>query len=177
MDRIQKDRQKRYFKRFIVILSLFILSLFLSVFYLREYYVLNISKSIPLGFYKILKGTNYQKGDIVEFEIPKNAEKYVHGRSYQINQVKTLSKQIVGVTGDKIEIKEKGRKKFLYINGNVKGNIYSYDKSGLPLPKIKDQVIKENEYFVMGTHPESFDSRYYGAIPKKIILHKIKKCN
>ncbi len=31
---------------------------------------------------------------------------------------------------------------------------------GEPLQKIQDQLLGEDDYFVLGTHPDSFDSRY-----------------
>lgn len=175
MDRIQRVRRNRAFKKLIIILNIIFIIFVLGIIYLKKHYVLNLSPSIPVGFYRILEDKNYKKGDFIEFKIPTTAEKYVHGRNYLSKNIKTLSKQIVGVTGDKIEVKKKGNTNYLYINNILYGYIASKDNEGLPLPVISNQIIKENEYFVLGTHPQSFDSRYYGTVSKNLILHKIKK--
>jgi len=40
--------------------------------------------------------------------------------------------------------------------------------------KICEYKIPEGYYFVVGTHPRSYDSRYFGLISKKEIISKIE---
>ena len=104
------------------------------------------------------------------FLFPEDAEKYIRERKYVPDNVNTLLKHVVAVEGDKVETKNKT----LYINDQEfwLGKIREKDSKGLPLPIMKSKTLERDEYFVFGTHPTSFDSRYYGVIKRELILKK-----
>ena len=174
MARIQRHRRYRAFKYFCIIYILIIGIGYLGIKEFRKSYIINISDSITKGVYRLtdMKEEDYIKGTIVQFPIPSNAEEYIHGRNYLPKNVKTLSKMILGVNGDKIEIRSSVNRKVLYINDNSVGGVSKYDGLGLPIPQMESKVLEENEFFVYGIHPKSFDSRYFGTIKKEDILKK-----
>lgn len=174
MARVQRYRRYRGFKYFCIIYILIIGIGYLGIKEFRKNYIINISDSITKGIYKLtdMKKEDYIKGTIVQFPIPLNFEEYIHGRNYLPKNVKTLSKMILGVNGDKIEIRLLKNKKKLYINEKLIGEVNKYDSFGLPLPQMKSKILEKNEFFVYGKHPKSFDSRYFGVIKKDDILKK-----
>ena len=78
-------------------------------------------------------------------------------------------KEIVGIYGDDIEISDNK----IYINGEFKGDIFEKDSYGNNIRTLKagKLELKKDEYFVMGTNPKSYDSRYWGAIKQDEILY------
>ena len=166
MARIQK-----YLIRGFLIFSIFlVLATVLGVYRYRGRYVINISASLPMGIYKLYEIEKIEKGDIVMFSFPPEAEKYIRERKYLPDNVKTLLKRVTAVEGDNVEVRDKT----LYINNEEYwlAKIKEKDSKGLLLPRMKNQILRKDEYFVLGTHPTSFDSRYYGAIRKEVILKK-----
>lgn len=77
----------------------------------------------------------------------------------------TFAKRVVGMPGDVVEIKNKS----IYINGFDKGKILE------PFRAINEGIIPADFYFMLGNHPESFDSRYaeFGLVPIKLIKAKL----
>lgn len=69
---------------------------------------------------------------------------------------KPLIKQIKGVAGDELVIKE-GQ---CFVNGALIGPLQLQTLAGIELHPAKTQVIPEGKVFVAGIHPRSFDSRY-----------------
>ncbi len=81
-----------------------------------------------------------------------------------------FAKRVVGMPGDKLEVK--GRD--FYINGRFVGRARKTDKLGNPAPLfVYNGTIPQNAYFVMGHHPRSFDSRYWGFVYKRQIIGKV----
>lgn len=125
----------------------------------------NITSSIRPGLY-IMREYNkklpLKKGTFIIFSVP---EKAVKNRKYYQNFIK----EIVGVYGDSIEVIDNK----IYINQEFKGDIFEKDSYGNSIRTLKEgkQEIKENEYFVMGENPKSYDSRYWGAIKQQDILY------
>jgi conjugal transfer pilin signal peptidase TrbI len=67
-----------------------------------------------------------------------------------------LFKQISGVPGDEVAVA--GR--HIYVNGRYVGTAKLQAFDGWPLAPIEPTVIPEGHYFVSGSSPDSFDSRY-----------------
>lgn len=164
--------QRNFIKGFLIFSLLLGISVVLGAYWCRGRYVINISASLPMGIYKLyeIKDKKIDKGDIVMFLFPEEAEKYIRERKYLPDNVNTLLKRVVAVEGDKVEAKNKT----LYINDQEfwLGKIREKDSKGLPLPIMKSKTLEKDEYFVFGTHPTSFDSRYYGVIKRELILKK-----
>jgi signal peptidase I len=61
-----------------------------------------------------------------------------------------------------------------YCNGVYLGRAKEKDRYGKYVENFKyDGVIPEGYYFLMGTHPDSYDSRYYGFAPRERIIGKV----
>ena len=67
-----------------------------------------------------------------------------------------IFKQVVGVPGDAVTVEEHR----VYINGVSVGHAKPRTFDGWPLATITPTVIPEGRYYVRGTDPDSFDSRY-----------------
>jgi len=112
---------------------------------------LNLSPSLPHKLYFSFPSTNPQIGQIVSFKKPESSV--------------TFAKVIVGAPGDIIAVENCK----VSVNGIESGEIlYGFDP-------IKDQIIPEGYYFLMGSHLESFDSRYavFGLVPQEDMEEKL----
>lgn len=85
-------------------------------------------------------------------------------------------KRVVGVEGDSFSY-EKGLPTMDILMKNNKENlgvVLEKDPSGRIMPKQGELTLKKNEYFVLGDHELSLDSRYFGKILQKQIVSFIK---
>ena len=140
----------------IYIIHLFILSIFIVSgesmqpnFFEKEYLLVNK--------FNYLSDT-YHRGEVVVFKFPGDLEdRYI--------------KRIIGVSGDKIELKNK----MIYINGHRLIEPYMPKQTiTLPLGKETTWVLQNEEYFVLGDNRiNSNDSRVWGPLPKTNIIGKI----
>ena len=107
-----------------------------------------------------------QKGDLVSFvATPANmAGLFVGSR---------IIKQVAAVPGDLVETQEDG---LVLINGRPSGRrneitLQKMQKRGAQLVSFSG-VVPAGHYFVMGTLPRSFDSRYWGLLEGRLIDKK-----
>lgn len=73
----------------------------------------------------------------------------------------TIIKQVKGLPNDKILVKDG----LVYVNGEKVAEIHSNAMKKLNKPKNgfdREEVVPENHIFVIGSHPRSYDSRYWG---------------
>ncbi|EAI4828425.1 signal peptidase I [Campylobacter lari] len=57
-----------------------------------------------------------------------------------------------------------------YCNGKFLGSALTTDSKNNKVENfVFNGVVPENKYFVLGTHPRSYDSRYWGFIDKELI--------
>jgi len=103
-----------------------------------------------------------QRGEVVVFRYPRNPEKF-------------FIKRIIGLPGEKVEIKD--GKVIIYNKGNTGGFILdesSYLKSDIVTSGELAVQLSESEYFVMGDNRSySSDSRSWGPVPKNDIIGKV----
>ncbi len=154
-------------KKYNIYLLISILSVFLIAFCVRSRVTINISHSLPRGLYwltEVEAPEDIEKGDIVLFNTPKKAEKYIYGRGYQSRDVKQILKMVAATESDQVTRKDSR----LYINGLSKYYFLTKDSLGNPLPQLPTEELQphEGDLFVIGTHYRSFDSRYYGVIKR-----------
>lgn len=74
-----------------------------------------------------------------------------------------LVKQVIGMPGDVVQVRD-GR---FRINGVDRGRLDPLvgARSGLhPLADEREHTLADGEYALLGQHPASFDSRYFGAV-------------
>lgn len=140
--------------------------------YVYDNYCINVTSSVPKGIYKLSDAKYLYRGDLVYIEIPDNAKDTIWGREYLPKHIKYLIKYIKGVPGDLIEVKND----FLYINQLRVGKIRKIDSEGLILNTnlVKYHRLSKDEYILLGSDDNSYDSRYFGVITKKEILKKAK---
>jgi signal peptidase I len=111
----------------------------------------------------IIPVTNPKRGDIIVFEFPKD-------RSID------FIKRVIGVAGDKIEIKNK----MIFINEKPYTDSYGiysdtriYPKEQQPRDNFGPVTVPENALFVMGDNrDESADSRFWGFVNLKDVEGK-----
>lgn len=87
--------------------------------------------------------------------------------TYKGDKENVLSR-VVGVGGDVVEL----RKGLLWRNGKSVTERFATRSVDTPVfPPVK---IKADHFFVMGDNrDDSFDSRYWGTVPKKNVLYKV----
>jgi conjugal transfer pilin signal peptidase TrbI len=102
----------------------------------------NLSDSLPFSFFISTKIQEIKPKMFVSFDHPESPI--------------PLAKQIIGLPGDRIFIKNHT----LYINDVDYGPIQEKTRSGLSIHPIEEGEIPEGYLFVYATHPYSFDSRY-----------------
>ncbi len=108
---------------------------------------------------------NPKRGDLIVFEYPEDPSR-------------DFLKRVVAVGGDTLEIKDK----VLYLNGKVENEPYAVyqDKDVRPAgvdqrDNFGPQVIPKDSYFVMGDNRDkSYDSRYFGVVPKNKIKGTVR---
>ena len=146
-----------------VLLALFIFAVFLNIIKepISQYYGIYFAFSdcLPYRVYLFDKKQKIDKlkvGDIIA------------GRAVRMEPVlkdgKTIGKMVIGLPGDKVEIKD-GK---LTINGYYWANTdYATQKHGKS-PKHYDTsyTIPDGELFLYGTAKNSYDSRYWGTYPQ-----------
>ena len=159
--RENKKKSKELKFKHVVILSIGIgFFLWFMVGHLR----ISITPSDGYRVFWIKNECNYEKGEFVMFKVAPD-DPYVPDpeRFY-------LIKRIVCMPGEKIERKGLA----FYCNGFEIGKAVTKTRDGKPLkpwePKV--EVIPEDMFFVAGSHPRSYDSKYFGLVHKK----QIEKC-
>ncbi|EAI9929506.1 signal peptidase I [Campylobacter jejuni] len=134
------------------------LSIFLYLIFYFGGFHFNHTRSMPLGLYKEIKSSTFNKNDVVILKIPQKKE--------------ILLKKIVAINGDFVEVNNKG----VFINKTLMpdSKIFSFDSEGNPLEfKPFKRKLKENELFIMGENIRSYDSRYFGVV--NTLQNEVKK--
>jgi len=139
----------------------------------KEYLIINELgyKTTNVGFAYGEKGINlftvksfkeFRRGDVVVFRYPKNPSVY-------------YIKRVIGLPGEKIEIRDKNVT--IYNSQNPEG--FVLDESMYLPPSVEtsgDQsvLLSGTEYFVLGDNRNySSDSRSWGPVPEKDVVGKV----
>ncbi|WP_298786962.1 S26 family signal peptidase [uncultured Campylobacter sp.] len=122
--------------------------------------IINYTESMPIGLYRLYQDNNFQKNDLVILY-----SNITHG---------FLLKKIAATAGDLVNTNREG----VHINGisikNTKVFEFGSHQERLNFTPM-NRILEKNEIFVVGEHPKSFDSRYFGAIDiNKSRVKKIK---
>lgn len=98
------------------------------------------------------------RGDLVQYE----ARRMGHG----FDQMRVV-KLIVGVEGDRIDVRS-GR---VFVNGTYMGGLNLLRELKKSMADYeRTTIVPPGRYFVMGSQPFSYDSRYWGLITNEEIL-------
>lgn len=130
----------------------------------------NSSASIPLGvYYKIEYDGKLQTGDIVVFTPPEKAKKIAYERGY-ISEGTPMMKYVVAVEGDEFLIDGSD----FFAAEKYYGHVAAEDSAGRELYPYSNHMftVNKGEFIAAGTHPRSFDSRYWGPVSENNILAK-----
>lgn len=134
-------------------------------------YRINISNSYPPGLYQLSQGTDtYRSGELVLFCPPNGpAMQLALSRDYIKPGIckggfSPVIKKIMAVAGDRISLDE-----IIHINGVPMPDyrVLKNDSHHRPLPQLSDLTVPPDSVFLLSDHRpvDSFDSRYYGAVP------------
>lgn len=129
----------------------------------------NTTDSEPKGIYLLSSAKKIQRNNIVTISTNlNNTTKLAHERNYTSRN--RLMKTVMGIPGDTITIINQ----LVYVNSELIGKIYEKDSQEKPLPSLlKNGTIPPEYYFLASTKNEnSFDSRYFGLVPKECIIKK-----
>lgn len=79
-----------------------------------------------------------------------------------------IIKEIVGVPGDKVRVDSK-----VYVNDVYRGDLPHIKKLKKTVSDFaRNEIVPPEKFWVMGTHPRSFDSRYWGYVDHAQIIGK-----
>ena len=109
----------------------------------------------------------FRTGDYVTFNEKSRLDMFV--KKGDLKNIHTLVKQIGCSPGERLT----KQKRNWYCNNKYMGTALMADSKGHRLPQFNFAgVVPAGRYFVIGTNPRSFDSKYYGFIHADEIIYK-----
>ena len=127
--------------------------------------IYNASDSAPVGFYW-LDNRPIMRGDYVLVHVPERVRQLVESREYLPPDI-PLIKRVAAVEGD--EICRSGDE--IRINGESVARAQISDGLGRPMPVWRGcHLLHERRVFLLQDHPQSFDSRYFGPVDRRLII-------
>jgi conjugative transfer signal peptidase TraF len=130
-------------------------------------YIWNASESVPTGLYRLHPNGRLAVTQLVAVQSPEPLATFLADRRYLPRGIallkrvlalpgQTVCRDQLAITVDKIEI----------------GTARAHDSGGRPLPIWQGcYVIADGEVFLMNWQsPDSFDGRYFGALPTSAII-------
>jgi conjugative transfer signal peptidase TraF len=156
----------------IIIIIIFVLLAGLILMVKKVPYYLNLSDSEPWGIYQLTPFDGHlYTGELVIMEVPVQARPYVYGRGW-LPKGGLLLKNIGAIPGDQVMISNNG----IIINHKYTGPVFTKDSQGKPLPEIRGSFrIPPGSFLPLSTAvPNSFDGRYFGPVPLRLIVGKAK---
>ncbi len=131
-------------------------------------FVLNLTASVPVGVYWRSQDAP-RNGDFVVVSLPSLYRDLADRRGY-IPRDRHLIKIIAAGAGELIC--RVGTR--VWIAGHKSVWAKDSDAAGRRLPAWHGcRVLKASEVFVLGSHPDSFDSRYFGPIDRHLIAARV----
>ena len=131
-------------------------------------FYLNASPSAPRGVYILSSATRYERGDLVIAALPPGAASLAAWRGYLASGIPVL-KRVSGLKGD--SVCRDGL--LIRVNGRIAATAKLADARGRSLP-VWNRCLRlgEDDIFLLGDHPDSFDGRYFGLLKRRQIIGK-----
>jgi conjugative transfer signal peptidase TraF len=141
---------------------------------------LNVSTSMPIGFYRTIQSSTLNHDHIVAACLPNHIGNEALQRGYLskgkcANGAIPVIKQVIAIPGDDV---------ILTIDGiTVNGHFYlaphrSVDHNNLPIKQFvtMGQYSNTTGYWLYGVHAplDSWDSRYFGAVAQQHIINIVR---
>ncbi len=138
--------------------------------WLPERLIVSISPSLSSRIFFLIKMKGVPKrGDYLVFwhSLPENIR---HNSTKNISRKKNpLIKKVGCLPGDLLQTNGRG----VFCNGKPLGVPLNQDSEGnLLLSFHFNGIVPDDSYYMIGSHPRSFDSRYFGFVHEQEIFHK-----
>ena len=132
--------------------------------------VYNSTASAPLGFYRVLPGAPFRRGDFVLAELPGAAAELAASRDYLPLGVPAV-KRVAALAGDLV-CEQSGT---VVIKNREAARALSADAEGRPLSAWHGcRTLEIGEVFLLNADvPSSFDGRYFGPILAASIMGRL----
>ena len=115
----------------------------------QHYLLFNWTRSLPYSVVWLEPTPTFARGDLVVYRFEGTELMY-------LKKGQRFFKRIVGVAGDRVSVEER----HVVVNGVDAGIAKQYTLDGHRLEPVAPGVIPLGYFYVQGTHPMSFDSRY-----------------
>lgn len=107
------------------------------------------------------------RGDLVWFHVDMEALKRAVSITLPFKEEHRFVKIVAGLPGDAVEIGERG----VFVNGRYWGELDLLHKIKREARAFyRTEVVPPGHYFVLGSAPNSFDSRYWGPVPQERVI-------
>ena len=127
--------------------------------------IYNASESAPIGLYWI-DDQPAERGDYVLVRVPDRVRNLVVERGYLPLDI-PLIKRVVGADGDVLC----RRNRDILIDGVTVAVAQISDGLGREMPVWSGcHVLHERRVFLLQDHPNSFDSRYFGPVDRRLMI-------
>ena len=162
----KKSKAKEIFREIVIFIIIAFGIVLPFRIYIAEPYLVDgrsMDPTFATGDYLIVDKLSYELGK------PKRNSVVVF--RYPNDPSKSFIKRIIGLPGETVTMKDNAVS--IMNEGNPEG--FAIDQSYVthPFPGSFEKKLGRDEYFVMGDNrAESFDSRFWGPLPKKYILGK-----
>lgn len=129
--------------------------------------VYNATASAPLGWYVVVPVQEPAVGEVVLAHLPSSAERIADERHYLPESVPIL-KRVGAVAGQRVCVRDR----VLRIDRELPVRLLQRDGLGRPLTPWRGcRALKAEELFLLShDSPASFDSRYFGPIPRRLVI-------
>ena len=141
------------------------IAMLIVAFFIASPLIVNVTPSVPLGLYWRHHRAAV-RGDFVLIALPPHLRTLAIDRDY-LRHDHHLLKKVVAVGSDRVC--RHGHS--VWINNHIRVWARRNDALGRALPAwFGCRGLTDDELFILGTHPSSFDSRYFGPILRSDVI-------
>lgn len=129
----------------------------------------NVSASVPTGLYVLTSSDDLRRGSVVAVQAPPALAKLMNERHY-LGLGAPMLKSVAALPGDKVC--RKGKR--VSVNGRTIARAKKRDSKGRALPVWRGchRLGQDELFLVNDAVADSFDGRYFGALPRSTVIGK-----